>query len=134
MAEILFRPNDPEEEEHAEVYLQAPACIAYLQSQVQSYSFADDRNLLKWVERACDHDVIPEKYWNRARFIVDELRSNDQVCKIVCRICANRVESSDISTDEWDGVDPKGDFLGGAGHRLLCGQGHPLLFIITRIY
>jgi len=134
MAEIVFRPSDPEEEEHAEAHLQAVACIEYLRPRVEQYAIPDDRDLLEWIQQARDQDVVPEAHWKRVRLMVDEIWPDEHVCTMLCRICGRRIEPREVSTDEWDGVDPKGNFVGGAGHRLLCGQGHSLLMVWTRIY
>jgi hypothetical protein len=134
MVEITFRPEDPEEEEFSETALDAAACVLYLHSRVDLYSFPQEKRFLQWVQQAQDREQIPEEHWDWARFMVDAMLSTGPAPRMVCLKCGRTIEPAELGRDEWDGVDSQDRWAGGAGHRILCPEGHPLLMVWTRIY
>jgi hypothetical protein len=136
MTSIQFIPTpDVSGEESGEFRLNATACLDYLRKQVDLYALPLDVLLLKWTEEAQSGSVIPDKFGERARFMLTELIDGESELNVFCRTCGESFLRESLTKQRWDdSCEVHGLHVGTAGYQIDCPNGHCLILICDRVY
>jgi hypothetical protein len=140
--QIEFCPTSiDDEQENGDFRMAVSDCLVYMKSQFGNYGIPLDGQLLEWILHLNEQhstnasNRIPERFDERARFMVADLIEACQHIETVCRKCNRVFATTDLQKKEWDSVsDSAGIRVGSSGYRITCPIGHALISVTTKLY